>query len=256
MRNRIPIVNQKGGVAKTTTAVNLAATLVEQGRKVLLIDLCSQGQSSGYVGHRVSGQRQESPVYRVLAQGHDIRDHVLTTKYGFDLLAGGRDVAAAEALLGTSPHGLFSLREALDAEPADRWDTVLFDCPPSLSYLSQAALVAGTAVLVPTTLQKMSVDSFGMLMERVADVRSRFNPGLQLAGILKTNSSKKSALADEMRAVLDEQCGPAVLPREIRSSEHLANSYERSPITVYAPKSIGAEDYRWLASTLIERGVA
>lgn len=250
----LAVANQKGGVGKTTTAVNVAASLAELGRRTLLVDLCSQGHASAHLGMRLDVREDDSAVYKVLAKGRDLADHVRASEYGIELLAGGTDVAAAEALMSTNPSGLFVLREAL-AEVGDRWDVVVLDCPPSLGHLSQAALVAATAVLVPMLLQAMPMDGFIQLMNRVDEIRRRHNPELKIAGIVATNSSKKSSMADQMRDMLAEHCGPTVFEREIRTSEYLSGAYfAAKPVTAYAPGSNGALDYRWLSQALVDRG--
>jgi chromosome partitioning protein len=253
------VINQKGGVAKTTTSVNLASiTAAELGRRVLLVDLDPQGQSSLHLGLKHVDLDCDSPAYEVLVRQRAIADKVQHTPFGFDLLAAGKDLAAAQLQLAGNPDGAWRLREALEKIPEGTYDVVLIDCPPALDQLSFNALVAATSFLVPIVMQAAPLAGFGELLDTVASVRRRHNPDLSMIGVLGCNTPKGSRLSDEVRATLVAKCGAeAVFPREIRYSEYLARGFDvLKPVNVWAPGTIGHDDYLAAANEMVARGAA
>jgi len=246
MTTRVAIINQKGGVTKTTTTFNLASALaIEFNQRVLALDLCAQGQLSAYVKMRVNDPRQDSPAYRVLARGCPVLEYVQKTDFAFDLLAGGPDTKQAELLIGSNPRGLLVLRQALDEIPPDTYDIILMDCPPSISHMSQTALVASSGYLVPLLMQGMSVDGFDLLLNTANDVATAYNPSLGCVGVLGANTKKESNHSNNIRGELQEKVSELMFAREIRYTEGIVKGFDANkPVVVLDPKGIGSEDYR------------
>lgn len=256
------LANRKGGVGKTTTAVNLAAALAQLERRVLLLDLDSQGHASIHVGMKVD---KGSPAYRVIAEGRAIVDCAQATPFGFDILAGGDDLSTAEALMSTDTtgNGRMVLREALEEIPTGRWDLVLLDCPPSLKDMTQAALIAAHGVFVPLPMEVLPLDGFRRLLVTIDGVRKYANRELQVEAVIETISDPRTNLASATR---DDAYGmmaehPAVKPSallstRIRKNIRLAEAPKEGK-TVFAHDDAchGADDYRALAIELREKGL-
>ncbi|MEY4510969.1 MAG: hypothetical protein RLZZ450_3091 [Pseudomonadota bacterium] len=259
----LAIANRKGGCAKTTSAVNLAAIFAELGKRVLLIDLDSQGHASEHIGMRVD---VDSPVYRVLARSENVVDLARACPFGFDVLAGGKDIAAAELFMktSTSGNGRMVLREALEDVPSGRWDVVLLDCPPALDQLTMAALIACDGVLVPLPLEPLPFDGLKRLLESIEGVRRYDNRALTVQAVFVTLCNERTILASTIREEV-EQLIPgnplfapaAMLNSRVRRNIALAEASKAArPVTAYNPACHGADDYRELAGELVARGVA
>jgi chromosome partitioning protein len=248
----VAIVNQKGGVGKTTTAINLGAALAELGRQVVLIDLDPQGNSTSGLGFDV--RRQRLTVYQLLSGEAVIDDVALPTSVpGLHLVPSDLSLAGAEIELATQPEREFRLRRAL-GELRGGFGHVIIDCPPSLGLLTLNALTAANEVLVPMQCEFFALEGLGNLVYTVALVRQRLNPELRLGGILMTQFDARTAVAwevvDQVRRAYPAEVFATLIPRNVRLSE--APSHGR-PITVYDPSCKGALAYRELAKEVLAR---
>jgi chromosome partitioning protein len=248
----VAIVNQKGGVGKTTTAINLGAALAELGRQVVLVDLDPQGNSTSGLGFDV--RRQRLTVYQLLSGEAVIDDVALPTAVpGLHLVPSDLALAGAEIELATQPEREFRLRRAL-GELRGGFGHVIIDCPPSLGLLTLNALTAANEVLVPMQCEFFALEGLGNLVYTVALVRQRLNPELRLSGILMTQFDARTTVAwevvDQVRRAYPAETYATLIPRNVRLSE--APSHGR-PITLYDPSCKGALAYRELAKEVLAR---
>ena len=244
------VANQKGGVGKTTTTVNLAAALAMGGLSVLVIDLDPQGNASTALGvEHSSGTRG---TYEVLLDGDSIEDLVVESQEAPNLrvLPATVDLAAAEVELVSLVAREGRLNKALRAYLKDHpADYVFFDCPPSLGILTVNALAAADEVFVPLQTEFLALRGVGKLVDVVTLVRRRLNPTVQITGILPTLSRTGTLLAREVQEEIARHFGPKVFKTRIRSNVKLAEAPSHGQsIFAYAPASSGAEDYAALAA--------
>jgi chromosome partitioning protein len=256
---RIAVINQKGGVGKTTTTANLAAAAAEAGRRVLLIDLDPQSHLSLYFGLEVADE--QPVVFDVLTEGASLADVVCNVRERLDLAPASIDLAGVELALAATPGREVILREALD-KLSDRYDLVLIDCPPSLGVLTVNALVSANEVLIPLQAHFLALQGLGKLLDTVTLVRQRINPQLRVLGVVLCMFESGTRLASEVVEDLtqflesargtehpwaDAQVYQPYIRRNIKLAE--SSSYGQT-IFEYAPKSNGALDYADLAQAI------
>lgn len=248
----IAIANQKGGVGKTTTAINLAATLAERDLKVLLVDLDPQGNASTGLGVATTDRKLTS-YDLILADGRPEQIIRKTEVANLWISPANSDLASADIDLVSNEKRSYLLYDALrhpDLE-AMGFDVILIDCPPSLSLLTVNALVAANAVLVPLQTEFFALEGLSQLLLTVRDVRRSANPSLRIEGVLLTMYDKRNNLSQmvesDARENLGEMVFNTIIPRNVRLSE--APSYAK-PVTEYDPQSKGAEAYRALAEEI------
>lgn len=246
----IAITNQKGGVGKTTTSINLAASFATMKRKVLLIDFDPQGNAT--VG---SGINKESIVYscgQVLCHEVGINIALLATKAGFDLLATNQNLIVAEMQLLHCKEREQRLKNIL--MPLTQYDYILIDCPPSLSILTVNALVAAHSVLIPIQCEYFALEGLSGLLKTIEQIRGTINPNLQIEGLLRTMYDGRNRLALDVSAQLLEHFPKrvyrTVIPRNVRLAEAPSHGL---PIMHYDSKSQGALAYLALAGEMLRK---
>ena len=249
----IAIANQKGGVGKTTTAVNLGAALAELGLRVLVVDLDPQGNASTGLGIR--HEARDVTVYDVLAADADVRQAIVETALeNLFAVPSTIDLAGAEIELVSPFSRELRLRRALDPLRTGVFDFILLDCPPSLGLLTINALAAAEELLVPIQCEYYALEGLGQLLRNVRLVQQNVNPGLRLSGIVMTMFDPRTKLSEqvveEVRKYFGDLVYRTIIPRTVRLSE--APGFGQ-PITVYDPRSRGAQCYRDLAVEVASR---
>ena len=252
MARIISVANQKGGVGKTTTTVNLGACLAQDGKKVLLIDSDAQGNATSGLGVRKPDVKQD--IYRVLVNEVSIKETIIkTSRENLSIVPATLQLAGAEIELTSMMARESRLKSAL-AEVSDEYDFILVDCPPSLGHLTINAFTASDAILIPVQCEYYALEGLSQLLNTVRLVQKHFNPGLEIEGVLLTMYDARTNLGaevvEEVRRYFQEKVYDTIIPRNVRLSE--APSHGK-PIIDYDPRSKGAEVYQALAKEVLVR---
>ena len=254
MAEIIAIANQKGGVGKTTTAVNLAAALATLGHETLLIDSDPQGNASTGLG--IPHSQRKVTLYDVLMGDRRLTDAIVPTALpGLDIVPAHADLSGVELELGQQARRSFKLRDAIDPiRQSGAYTYVLIDCPPSLNLLTVNAMAASDAVLVPLQCEFFALEGLSQLMRTVELVRGSLNPNLEIQGVVLTMYDRRNSLSEQVakdvRAHFGGTVYATVIPRNVRVSE--APSFGK-PVLVYDLKCAGSQAYLKLAREVVLR---
>jgi chromosome partitioning protein len=245
------IANQKGGVGKTSIAVNLCASLAHYGRRALLVDLDPQGNAT--TGSGVDKTAVDKTIYGVLLGDYALRDAVRTTEGNYDVVPSNRDLAGAEVELISIERREFRLRDALQAAARD-YDFVVIDCPPALNMLTVNGFAAADAVIIPMQCEYYALEGLSDLVGTLRKVKQNLNPRIEIEALVRTMYDPRSTLtvqvSDELKRHYGDKVFDTVIPRNIRIAE--APSFGK-PVLLHDPTSKGAVAHLQFARELLER---
>jgi chromosome partitioning protein len=251
MARILTIANQKGGVGKTTTAVNLAASLAAAERRTLLVDVDPQGNAGSALG--IPRDQLGKSIYEVLLDGLPVRDATSKTELKFlDLVPSSRHLVGAELELAEVPHREARLRDALQSVVPD-YEYVVVDCPPSLGLLTLNGLVAAQGVIIPLQCEYYALEGLADVLKTIELVKASANPGLEVDGIVLTMFSANNLstqVADEIRRTFQRQVFETVIPRNVRLSESPSHG---KPVLLYDVASKGCQSYLEFAREVVRR---
>ncbi len=252
MTKKYAIANQKGGVGKTTTCVNLAASLVATKKRVLLVDLDPQGNAT--MGSGISKNELDISVYEVLVGACKVEDALVESPSGkFTVLPANGDLTAAEVEMLSLPHKEYRLRQVLE-DLEGQFDYVLVDCPPSLNMLTVNALVACNGVIIPMQCEYYALEGLSALMNTIQQIQASLNPVLEIEGLLRTMYDPRNSLTNDVSQQLSNHFGDRLyrtcIPRNVRLAE--APSFGQ-PALIYDRQSKGAISYLALAGEILRR---
>ncbi|MCL4165953.1 UNVERIFIED_CONTAM: hypothetical protein GTU68_038397 [Idotea baltica] len=251
MAKIVSITNQKGGVGKTTTSINLAASLVKHGKRVLLIDMDPQGNAS--VGCGLDLSEIDNTIYELLVDAIDPLEVIAKSDCGVDLIPANGDLAGAQVELLNEIGRELRLQKALSAV-RDNYDYIFIDCPPALNVLTINALVASDSIMIPMQCEYFALEGLSALISTVRKIKETLNPKLKIEGLLRTMFDGRNSLSNEVSKQLQTHFGKKVyntiIPRNVRLAE--APSYGEPAIN-YDPGSKGAQAYMALAKEVLER---
>lgn len=247
----IAIANQKGGVGKTTTAINLSSCLAKLGKKVLLIDIDSQGNACSGLG--LNKEENQAGIYEVLIEKKPIEETIVSTEYGVDIVPVSSDFSGAGVKLLEMPRRDARLKESL-ASISHKYDFVFIDSPPSLDIMTLNALVAAESVLIPLQCEYFALEGLAQLLKTVNLIQKKLNPQLKIEGVLLTMYDSRTNLAnqivDEAKSYFNEKVYRSVIPRNVKLSE--APSFGQ-PINYYDKSSLGSKTYKKLAEEILKQ---
>ena len=251
MAKTIAIANQKGGVGKTTTAINLSACLAEKGKKVLVIDIDPQGNTSSGLG--LEKDEIENTVYELIIGDVAVKKCIHKTCIkNLDIIPSDVDLAGAEIELLDVSGREYILKNEIDWIK-DEYDFILIDCPPSLSMLTINAMTTADSVLVPIQCEYYALEGLSQLIRTISLVQKKLNPELEIEGVVFTMYDSRTNLStqvvDNVKNNLNQNVYNTIIPRNIRLAEAPSHGV---PITVYDPKSAGADSYRKLAEEVMQ----
>lgn len=252
MTRLIAVTNQKGGVGKTTTVVNVAASMVAQQQRTLLVDLDPQGNAT--TGSGIDKATLTRSVYHVLLQQASIpQARIRSATGGFDVLPANRELAGAEVELVDATQREFRLKEALKSVLKD-YDVILIDCPPALNLLTINGLSSCWRVIIPMQCEYYALEGLSDLVQTIRRVRGHLNPTLEIEGLLRTMVDPRNALSQQVSSQLEKYFGDkvykTVIPRNVRLAEAPSHG---QPALQYDPSSKGAQAYVQLTAEMLER---